>query len=631
MIDEKGELTISSENIMPIIKKWMYSDSDIFLRELVSNAADAISKLKRLVAAGGADISREPGGINADTPFAIRVALDKDARTITVSDDGVGMDADEVRKYINQIAFSGAADFLSKYEAEGANDIIGHFGLGFYSAFMVAERVRIDSLSYREGADAVTWESDGEAEYTLTAGGRTERGTAVTLFVSEDASDFLDEFRLRSILRKYCAFVPYPIYFDAPRAHDHDHDHEHEHDHGHDHGDAPVNNPSPLWLKNPSDVGDAEYIEFFHEVFMDFEDPLFWIHLNMDYPFRLKGILYFPKLKRELDTIEGQVKLFSNQVFVADNIKEVIPEFLLLLKGCLDCPDVPLNVSRSFLQNDGTVSRMSGYITKKIADKLVELWKDSREAYNGYWEDINQFIKYGVVKDRQFFDKAKEALLFKLTDGGSVTAAEYLERFGEKTDGRVIYVTDTARQARYVKLFADQGVEAAVMGTRLDMPYMTYLESYDDKLKFSRIDAELSGAVKTDGESGGDGALVELFVRAAGDDKLTVRTETLKSESVPAVILLAEQNRRMGEIARMMGSGAFPEYGGGETLALNRANPIIKKLSEIAGDEDKAGDAALVAGMVYDLALLSHKPLTNDAMAAFIDRANALMSRALSL
>jgi molecular chaperone HtpG len=656
---ETGNLSIHSENILPIIKKWLYSDEDIFARELVSNGADAVTKLKKL-----ADLGEAPAEIKNEA-FAIKVQIDKENKALSFTDNGIGMTGDEIKEYINQIAFSGASEFLEKYKdkMDKDNEIIGHFGLGFYSSFMVADRVQIDSLSYKEGAEAVKWICDGGIEFEMGPSDRAERGTTVTLFVNENCEDYLQEYKLRSVLTKYCSFVPVEIYLETLKdadevieaeehdhEHDHDHEHEHEHDHEHDHehehededepkepeGPKPINDTHPLWLKQTNDVTDEEYKAFYHKVFTDFNEPLFWIHLNMDYPFRLKGILFFPKLKHDLEYIEGQVKLYNNQVFVADNIKEVIPEYLLLLKGVMDCPDLPLNVSRSFLQNDGYVKKMSGYISKKVADKINSLFKKDREKFNGYWEDIAPFIKYGCIKERDFYDKIKPILLFKTTAGDLATLEEFTERNKDKTDKTVFYITNEQLQAQYVKMFKEQGLEAIYLNTNLDNPFISYLETYERDIKFNRIDADLTDALKDkDADNAGEKKQYEdieaLFRKTLDNNKLKVSVETLKSESVSAVMLLSEQSRRMQEMSKMFGGMDMPGMFEEElTLVLNRSNSLVKMLMVIKDETDRAGDVDLIVRQLFDLAMLSHKPLPTEQMTQFIERSNLLLERAAS-
>ncbi len=641
MQNEKGSLSINSENIMPIIKKWLYSDSDIFVRELVSNAADAITKHSRLVSLGEAPSI-------GDEKYRIELRLNKEEKTITVADNGLGMTAEEVKKYINQIAFSGASDFMARYKSgpnSEANDIIGHFGLGFYSAFMVALTVEIDTLSFVEGAKAVHWMSDGSTEFEISSSRKTERGTEVKLHVNDESGSFLDEFKLREILKKYCGFLPVEIYFvdenkkedsaEESEACECEHDHEHGEDcdckHEHTRKESPINNTSPLWVKKPSDCTDEEYKAFYRDTFLDFNEPLFWIHLNMDYPFRLKGILYFPKLKHELESIEGQVKLFNNQVFIAENIKEVIPDFLLLLKGCIDCPDLPLNVSRSFLQNDSYVTQMSKYITKKVADKLNSVFSENREQYNKFWDDINQFIKYGCIRDKDFYEKVKGSLVYKTVAGEYLTGAEYLDKNKGKADAKIFYITNEQQQAQYIKLFRDEDIETVLMTTKLDAPFMSYVEGYERNFKFARIDADLSEALKQDEDVTDKKeleVLTEVFKSALSNDKLKYKTEALKNSSVAAVILLSEQSRRMKEMSAMFGSmPGMPAYEDEETLVLNTNNSLIKRVLEMREDESRKEDLNLACEHIYDLAMLTHKPLSVDEMTAFIERSNKLLER----
>ena len=603
---EKGNLSINSENIFPIIKKWLYSDTDIFLRELVSNGCDAIVKLKKLASMGKFEL-------DSDEKLKVIVRLDEKAKTIQIIDNGIGMTADEIKKFITEIAFSGATDFITKYQDqfENGSDIIGHFGLGFYSAFMVAEKVQIDSKSYVADTESAKWVCDGGIEYEMDSSDRLNRGTTITLYVSDENKDFLNAWKLKEILAKYCSFMPIEIYFeDASKKDD-----EQE--------DKPVNDTNPLWLKKPSECTDEEYKEFYHKVFTDFNDPLFWIHLNMDYPFRLKGILYFPKLKHELESIEGQVKLFNNQVFIADNLKEVIPEFLLLLKGTIDCPDLPLNVSRSFLQNDGYVTKMSKYITKKVADKLNSMFKKSREDYEKYWEDISPFIKYGAMREHDFYEKIKDCLLFKTTDGKYVTLTEYTDKNKDKAENKVFYVSDQQQQAQYIKMFNDEGMDAVVLDTKLDVPYVSFLEAYSDGVKFERIDSAVSEMLKSDTEATIDTEAIEnLFKSALGKDDVKIKVENLKSTDVSAMIELSEQARRMQEMSAMYGmdNRTFPSD---ETLVLNANNNVVKLLLDIK--DSKKDESELLCKQIYDLAVMSHKPLSQEAMTEFITRSNKIM------
>ena len=498
MIQEKGNLSINSENFLPIIKKWLYTDKDIFIRELVSNACDAVTKLKKLTSMGEADISD-------DETFQIHVTLDKEAHTLTITDNGIGMTADEIKKYINQIAFSGATDFLQKFQekAEEDNEIIGHFGLGFYSAFMVADKVEIDTLSYQKEAQSAKWICTGGIDYEMQAGSKTERGTSVTLFLGEDGKEFLEETTLYAALRKYCSFMPVPIYVHITQEETEQKEEQQQENSNVIHVSPqeaenitsaeeakklseekketqqkeepkPLNETNPLWLRQPKDCTDEEYKAFYHEVFMDMNDPLFWIHLNMDYPFRLKGILYFPKLVQHTDITEGEIKLYSNQVYIADNIKEVVPEFLLLLKGVMDCPDLPLNVSRSALQNDGYAQKMSNYITKKVADKLNQLFKNERQTYEGFWDNISLFIKFGCMREEKLYDKIKDSLLLKTTDGVYETISEYLEKNKQKHENKIFFVSDENQQAQYIRLFKEQGLEAAILSSPIDKPFVSF-------------------------------------------------------------------------------------------------------------------------------------------------------------
>jgi molecular chaperone HtpG len=617
MSRETGNLSIHTENILPIIKKWLYSDKDIFLRELVSNSSDAISKLDKLVRIGEAEIEENPH-------YSIKVVVNKELKTIQVIDNGIGMTEDEVKKYINQIAFSGAQEFLEKYKdkADEGSQIIGHFGLGFYSAFMVADRVRIDTLSYKKDAEPVTWTSSGGIEYEMDRSQREDRGTSITLYVAEDSQEFLDEYKLREILIKYCSFLPYEIYLeDATKEKKEE--------------QTPINDTIPLWLKNPKDCTDEEYKEFYKKVFFDFNDPLFWVHLNVDYPFNLKGILYFPKLKHEFETMEGQIKLYYNQVFVADNIKEVIPEFLMLLKGTIDCPDLPLNVSRSFLQNDGYVRKISSHITKKVADKLISIFNDERDNYNKYWNDINPFIKYGCIREEKFYDRIKDIIIYKTTNDDYVTLKEYLERNSSKHKNRVFYVTDEKQQAQYIKMFRDHDMEAVVLNTIIDSHFIQFIEMKNTDLKFCRIDADIAENLKDMNQDKEDetakaerDALETLFKESIGDDNLKVKVESLKSTSIPGVILLEEQSRRIQEMSRMFGgldmSATVPKE---ETLVLNRNNELIKSILKLNNNDEKKEDVKMFCQHIYDLAMMSHKQLEPQAMTNFIERSNDILTR----
>lgn len=630
---KKGNLSINSENILPIIKKWLYSDSDIFIRELVSNGCDAINKLKKLSTMGEANL-------NDNEKFSIRVVLDKENNTIQIIDNGIGMTADEIEEYITQIAFSGASDFVNKYkdQLEDGGDIIGHFGLGFYSAFMVADKVMIDTLSYKDGATPAKWICDGGIEYEIGESDRTERGTTITLFVGEEGKDFLNAFKLREILNKYCYFMPIEIFFEDLEEIKKEAEKENENDtidEDEIKEPLPINKTNPLWLKQPNECTDEEYKEFYHQVFSDFNEPLFWIHLNMDYPFKLKGILYFPKLKHELDSIEGQVKLYNNQVFIADNLKEVIPEFLLLLKGTLDCPDLPLNVSRSFLQNDGYVTKMSKYITKKVADKLNSLFKKQREQFEGFWDDISQFIKYGCLREKDFYDKVKDSLLFKTINNKYVTLNEYLEQNKEHHENKVFYVTDENQQAQYIKMFKDNNMDAVILDTKLDNPYMSTLEMYNQGISFVRIDSDLSDTLK-DSSKEEDKELNEALETLFKDnlnkgDNLKIKVENLKATDISGVIQLSEQARRMEEMAKMYGMnmpfGAMPTD---ETLILNSNNNVVKLLLKIKDNENKKEETNIICNQIYDLATMSHKHLDMNSMTNFIERSNKILEMLLN-
>ena len=631
MPHENGNISIHTENILPIIKKWLYSEKDIFIRELVSNANDAETKLKKLSSIGEVQLPE-------DTRLTIKVIVNKDAKTIQVIDNGIGMTAEEVKKYINQIAFSGAVDFLEKYKdkADEGSQIIGHFGLGFYSAFMVSEKVQIDTLSFQEGEAAVRWTSSGGTEFEMDDSDRTGRGTTVTLYLSEDSLEFLDDYKMREVLEKYCSFLPFEVYLEDAAKKDEKKD---KTDDGEKAGDEakeevkPLNDTHPLWLKNPRDCTDEEYKSFYTKVFHDFNEPLFWIHLNMDYPFNLKGILFFPKLKHEFETIEGQIKLYYNQVFVADNIKEVIPEFLMLLKGVIDCPDLPLNVSRSFLQNDGYVSKISSHITKKVGDKLVSVYENERENYTKYWDDINPFVKYGCLRETKFFDRVKDIVIYKSTNGGYVTLKEYLERNKEKHENKVFYVTDEKQQAQYIRIFREQGMEAVILTSMIDNHFIQFLEMKESGVKFSRVDADLSESMKeTGGEADGvvPEGLEQLFKDAVSNEKLKVQVEALKAASVPGMILLSEYSRRMQEMSRAYGMGGmdmkdmFPEE---QTLVLNKNNPLIKAVVSLKDREARKDDVRMICQHIYDLALMSHKQLEPEAMTRFIERSNLLLAR----
>lgn len=622
----KGNISVDSENLFPIIKKWLYSDKDIFLRELVSNGCDAVTKLKKLASIGEAQIDE-------NEKFKVTVSIFKDAKKLVISDNGIGMTAEEIDKYINQIAFSGASDFLSKYKEEDdkGSQIIGHFGLGFYSAFMVADSVEIDSLSYQDGAKAAKWTCDGSMEFDLTDGDRTERGTTITLNIAEDSKEFLEESTIRQILHKYCAFLPIEIYVEVPEdKHEdhcdcgHDHDHEHEDDTPSE--PKPINNTTPLWMKKPSECTDEEYKEFYRNVFMDFNEPLFWIHLNVDYPFNLKGILYFPKINHEFAGQEGQIKLYNNQVFVADNVKEVIPEFLMLLKGVIDCPDLPLNVSRSFLQNDGYVKKISSHITKKVADKLTSIYNNERENYEKYWDYINIFIKYGCLRDEKFYEKVKDVIIYKDIDGKYLTLDEYLDGKEEKD---VYYVSDPQTQSQYINMFKNQGLNAVVLPSMMDTHFISLVEMKQPGVKFKRIDSAINdisdNTEKDDSTKEQEEKLIEKFKNEIKDDTLKIEVQSLKDDSIPAVILLGEQSRRMQEMYKAYGqqmAGMADMFHDEFTLVLNSNNSLIKKIDTL-NDED----ANLVIDHVYDLAKISHSPLPAEQMTKFIERSNKLLEK----
>jgi len=628
---ETGNISVNTEDIFPIIKKWLYSDKDIFLRELVSNASDAIAKMKRLVSLGEADnVSEEQ--------YQIRVILDKENKTIQVVDNGIGMTAEEVKKYINQLAFSGAREFLEKYKDQNeANQIIGHFGLGFYSAFMVSDKVEIDTLSWQEGAEAVKWVSDGGTTYELSASDHDTRGTVVTLHIAEDSKEFLNQYELRKILEKYCAFLPVEIYLEdleekkkAAEVSKKDKQVKKEEEEQ----PKPINDSHPLWLKKPSECTDDEYKEFYSKVFMDFQEPLFWIHLNVDYPFNLKGILYFPKLRNEFENMEGQIKLYNNQVFVAENIKEVIPEWLLLLKGVIDCPDLPLNVSRSFLQNDGSVKKISDHISKKVADKLNSLFKTEKENYEKYWDDINPFIKFGCMRDDKFYSRVKDILIYKSTDGGYTLLKDYLERNSEKHKDQVFYISDEKQQAQYIRIFKENDLEALYLNSVIDSHFINFLEMKETGTRFLSVDSDISEGLKD--KSGKEDkklqkALESLFKDSLNKEDLKIQVEALKTSDIPAVLLMSEQSRRMQEMTRYFGNSSMGSFPVEHTLVLNKNNNLIVKLSEMKDKEDRKDDVDLICSHVYDLAMLSHKPLEPNEMTDFVKRSNQLLSRLAEL
>jgi len=618
---EKGNLSIHSENIFPIIKKWLYSDHDIFVREIISNASDAITKLRQLSSMNEAQVEDNP-------EFKIEVLLDEASKTITFSDNGIGMTDEEIKKYINQIAFSGAEDFLNKYKDKSDKDqIIGHFGLGFYSSFMVAETVEIHTLSYQKDAKPALWRCDGGIEFELEAGTRAKRGTDIVLHISDDGMEFLNEYTLKQTIKKYCSFMPYDIYLtvvgkepskdaegniiiEAPK---------------------PLNTTLPLYAKSPSDCTDEDYKEFYKTTFNDFKEPLFWIHLNMDYPFNLKGILYFPKLNTEFDTMEGQIKLYNSQVFVADNIKEVIPEFLLLLKGVIDCPDLPLNVSRSFLQNDGFVKKISNYISKKVADKLSGLFKTEREVFEGFWDDISPFIKFGGLKDEKFFEGLENVYLFKTLYGKYVTLDEYLEAAAGKHENKVFYVSDDKQQAQYIKLFKDHDLDAVLLTHSIDTPFISLLESKKENISFTRIDSDLNEHMKgeehlsEEEKKSASEKLETMFKTVLGNESLKLKLETMKTEDLSAMVVLSEESRRMQDMMRMYGMpGMDPNLFKTETtLILNSRHPLVTHLIENNAIDEETRN--MICEHLYDLAMLSHQSLSAEAMTKFITRSNTLM------
>ena len=690
MSNKRGSLSITSENIFPVIKKWLYSDHDIFYRELISNGCDAITKLKKLDMMGEYELP-------ADYKAKIQVEVDPENKTLTFIDNGLGMTEEEVDEYINQIAFSGATDFIEKYKDKANDDqIIGHFGLGFYSAFMVADEVTIDTLSYKEGAKPVHWDCDGGTEYEMSEGDKAEVGTKITLFLNEDCLEFANEYRAREVIEKYCSFMPTEIYLskaNAPEEYetidaadlldtdkvveDIHEDAKYEEKENEDgtkeqvevspakdkkkivKRPRPLNDTNPLWAKTPSECTDDEYKEFYRKVFNDYKEPLFWIHLNMDYPFNLKGILYFPKINTEYDSIEGTIKLYNNQVFIADNIKEVIPEFLMLLKGVIDCPDLPLNVSRSALQNDGFVNKISEYITKKVADKLTGMCKTDKESYEKYWDDISPFIKFGCLKDVKFCDKMNDYILFKDIDDKYVTLPELLapvkddsenatDEDGNKVDAEVVddadnketdenddtdkrktvyYVTDVQQQSQYINLFKEQGMNAVVLDHAIDSSFITQLEQRNQDYKFLRIDADITDTLveETSEEELKDeqDALSELFKKALNKDNLKVSVQKLKNKDVSSMLTVSEEGRRMQDMMRMYSMmGMDPGmFGGDETLVLNADNELVKYMFEHADGEN----VEMFAQQLYDLAVLANQPLAPEAMTAFVNRSNKIM------
>ena len=623
MTNQKGSISIHAENIFPIIKKWLYSDKDIFIRELISNGCDAVNKYKKLISLG------EAKG-NTDESYKIKVSIDKENSALIFEDNGIGMTAEEVEKYINQVAFSGAEDFFNTYKDKmnEENDIIGHFGLGFYSSFMVSKKVQIDTLSYKENATPVRWVSEDGLEFELTqSDSRKTRGTTITLFLADDSKEFLEEYTVRNIIDKYCSFLPVDIYLETIKTEETKEDEVVD--------TTPINDTNPLWLKAPKDCTDEEYKEFYRKVFKTFDEPLFWIHLNVDYPFNLKGILYFPKLKNEFELIEGKVKLYNNQVFVADNIKEVIPEFLLLLKGVIDCPDLPLNVSRSFLQNDRDVSKISKHIVKKVADKLKSLYKNERENYEKFWDDIQVFIKFGCLKDESFYDKVKDSILFKTINSQYITLNDYLENCKEKHENKVFYVSNEEQQSQYIKLFKDYGLDAVILDSTIDNHFISMIEFKNQGVRFNRIDADLSDILKeNDNEDNKEikTDIENLFKDVIGDRINNYSVESLKSEDTPAIILISEQSRRMAEMrSQFAGMDFGMSFEEEKTLVINNNSSIVKKLVSLKDDESKKEQISLICNQIVDIALLSNKELDSKQLDEFIKRNNQLMSMVISL
>ena len=679
MAAKKGSLSISSENIFPIIKKWVYSDHDIFVREMVSNGCDAITKLKKLDVMGEYQIPD-------DYKASIQVEVNPEEKTLKFTDNGLGMTAEEVEEYITQIAVSGATEFLEKYKDKTTeDDMIGHFGLGFYSAFMVADEVHIDTLSYKEGAAPVHWVSAGGTEYEMEDGSKDTVGTEITLCLNEDSLEFANEYRVREVIEKYCSFMPVPIFLSKANAEteyetideedlkeddvvvEHIHEDAKTEEKENENGEKEIvevepakekvkiekrpvslSDTSPLWAKHPNDCSDEDYQEFYRKVFLDYKEPLFWIHLNMDYPFNLKGILYFPRINTEYDSIEGTIKLYNNQVFIADNIKEVIPEFLMVLKGVIDCPDLPLNVSRSALQNDGFVNKIADYISKKVADKLSGMCKTKREDYEKYWDNISPFIKFGCLKDEKFCDKMKDAVLFKNIDGKYLTLKDCIEENGgevvetnekkeenenedenkvEEIKTTIYYVTDEIQQSQYINMFRSQGQDAVILNHNIDSPFITQLEQRNPTIRFQRIDADVTETVKEEVAEEDQEAfkevsdsLIEIFRKELGNDKLDVKIEKLKDEKVASMITLSEQNRRMQEMMKMYGMNDM-DMGGESTLVLNANHPLVKFVVDNKDHEN----VSLICKQLYDLAMLAHRPLKPEDMTAFVQRSNEIM------
>ena len=679
MAVKKGTLSIDSENIFPIIKKWVYSDHDIFVRELVSNGCDAITKLKKLDMMGEYELPE-------DYKPKIEVIVNPEEKTMKFIDNGLGMTAEEVEEYITQIAFSGATQFLEKYKDKTTeDDMIGHFGLGFYSAFMVADEVQIDTLSYKEGAKPVHWASEGGTEYEMQEGNKTTVGTEITLYLNEDSLEFANEYRAREVLERYCSFMPVEIFLSKANAEpeydtideadvldtdtvvEHITEEPKEGEEGEPKQKAKIvrrpvsiSDTHPLWTKNPSECTKDDYIDFYRKVFMDYKEPLFWIHLNMDYPFNLKGILYFPKINTEYDSIEGKIKLYNNQVFIADNIKEVIPEFLMVLKGVIDCPDLPLNVSRSALQNDGFVNKVADYISKKVADKLNGMFKTDRENYEKYWDDISPFIKFGCLKDEKFGEKMKNSMLYKNLDHKYMTLEDIIkEAKGEEADAakteeakaeetktdaeeskdadakeeektRIFYVTDEVQQSQYINMFKAQGQDAIILTHNIDSAFITYLEQKHQEVQFLRIDADVHDSLKDEvAEDEKEefqkttDSLVEIFRKELGNEKLDVKVEKLKDENVASMAVLSEENRRMQEMMKMYGMGGMDAsmFGSQVTLVLNANHPLVQFLVTNKDSEN----VSIICKQLYDLAMLAHKPLSPEEMTAFVKRSNDIM------
>lgn len=679
MAAKHGNLSINSENIFPIIKKWLYSDHDIFVRELVSNGCDAITKLKKL------EIMGEYTFPDNYKP-SVQVIVDSEKKTLKFIDNGIGMTADEVEEYITQIAFSGATEFLEKYKDKTTDDqMIGHFGLGFYSAFMVADEVHIDTLSYKEDAVPVHWTCDGGTEYDIQDGSKDTVGTEITLFLNEESLEFCNEYRMREVLEKYCSFMPVNIYLSKENAEqeyetideedlkeddvvvEHIHEDAKTEEKENEKGEKEIveispardrvkinkrpvslSDPQPLWMKHPNECTEEEYKDFYRKVFMDYKEPLFWIHLNMDYPFNLKGILYFPRINTEYDSIEGTIKLYNNQVFIADNIKEVIPEFLMVLKGVIDCPDLPLNVSRSALQNDGFVNKIADYISKKVADKLAGMCKTKREDYEKYWDSISPFIKFGCLKDEKFCDKMKDAILFKNIEHKYLTLKDCVEENGgeviepndkkdenqdenkvEEIKTTIYYITDEIQQSQYINLFKSQGQDAVILSHNIDSAFITQLEQRNPTIRFQRIDADVTEHVKEEVAEEDKEAfkkvsdsLIEIFRKELGNDKLDVKIEKLKDDNVASMITLSEQSRRMQEMMKMYGmAGMGMDMGGESTLILNANHPLVTYVVENKDSEN----TNIICKQLYDLAMLAHKPLNPDEMTAFVKRSNEIM------